>query len=1777
MDSSVSTLIVEQEQTIGLIKRTVDNFKKIGQKNFTIAVARSRLANLNNTWTRCQKLNCELEAAAEDLDRTTLPYFLEMGFMSAEDAFWGASDYLTTIIDKLTVPIASSSAASDASHNSSMIENLHNNNISLPRISIPKFSGDYTDWTNFRDVFESLVATNDTLSNVQKLHHLKASLTGEAALLLKTVSITEANYASAWETLTSRYENQRAIISAHLSDVFNITNIKSENANELKRLRDSTNDAISALRNLKRPVDTWDDLIVFMTVLKLDHRSRMEWEMQLGDSPEFPKYDALNKFMSARIRALESMKRAVDCSQPISATPARSIQAKQTRAHASTEQTESCFLCNNQHHLYQCPAFRSLTIEKRSQVVRDNKRCFNCLRPGHRNTNCTSKYRCARCRGIHHTMLHRENYSTNALVAVVPATDAANENSSQNNDCASMPVPAATNSFDAQRVASSSSVTPNNRVVSNHIAENPRASDSPKSSSRGGYVFLATAKITVKSTEGRELCVRALIDPGSESTFVSEYAVQTLRAKRHRAHIEVSGVGGQTHGLVKSTVHLSIEPRDGKGPSFPVHALVFPKLTSYKPSVNAHSLQWAHLTGLSLADENPSDSSPIDLLIGADIYGQLLLDGLRQGPIGSPTAQRTIFGWILTGPMNEQNHLRSRISSLHCTSAVQLDELVRRFWEIEEIIPRHIPTDLELRCEQHFADTHQRSSDGRYMVRLPFKTEPPIEIGSSRAVALTLLQKSERMLLRRPELSKRYHEFLSEYHALGHMELVTHSLNSYEPVYLPHHPVCREDSNSTKVRVVFNASSRTSNQSSLNDHLLIGPKLQMELPSIIMRWRQHRLVYTTDIEKMFRQIPVHPADTDYQRILWRTSPLNPVSDYRLTTVTYGTASAPYLAIRVLKQLAHDERERFPLAASIVEEDTYVDDIFFGADDIDTVKLLRSQLTALLQSGGFTLKKWASNDPQLLIDLGSISEHSNILPLNEEGSVKILGINWHPGTDTFGFSTIIPPTGTPTKRRVLSHIAKLFDPLGWVAPVVIKAKILMQELWLRRISWDDELPDDLLRQWQQYCVELNVLTNISLPRWTGQGRLDQSYELHGFADASSRAYAAVVYLRLLHPPAAPQVTLLASKTKVAPIKTQSIPKLELNAAFLLSRLLEVVIEQLSAGDIPIHCWTDSTVALSWLNQHPARWKTFVANRVSAIQTKLPRATWHHVPTADNPADCASRGIPATDLVNHPLWWTGPPWLLLDKDQWPHLQVVSSDDAEIERRTQVNLAVEKVRDEWDLSVRISSWPRLLRVTAYVMRFADRCRKRLLVDHGNTPLFHLTSQEIENAKIFWIKTVQSSVFSSEIRDAAVNKQISSRSRLIRLNPFLDEMGILRVGGRLRNSPLQFGEKHPIILPSHKISDLIIRHTHLICLHGGLQVTLRVLRQQYWVIGGRNLVKSHIHRCIRCVRERANTASQIMSDLPKLRVTPARPFLHCGVDYAGPLHVLSVTGRGQKAHKAYIAVFVCLVTRAIHLELVMDYSSEKFLAAFTRFVSRRGIPVSVKSDNGTTFQGADRELTSSFRAIMRDPDLAIRLANDGTTWRFIPPSAPHHGGLWEAGVKSMKHHLRRVIGSRTLSIEEMTTLLTQVEACLNSRPLAPLSDDADDLTSLTPGHFLIGAPLVSVPEKSTLHLKESYLSRWQHVRHMLEGFWRVWSQDYLHSLQQRFKWRTPEDNIKVNDLVVVRNPILPPSKWDLGRIVSVHPGPDGRVRVVTVKTAKSVLKRPITQLCRLPVETSV
>lgn len=422
--------------------------------------------------------------------------------------------------------------------------------------------------------------------------------------------------------------------------------------------------------------------------------------------------------------------------------------------------------------------------------------------------------------------------------------------------------------------------------------------------------------------------------------------------------------------------------------------------------------------------------------------------------------------------------------------------------------------------------------------------------------------------------------------------------------------------------------------------------------------------------------------------------------------------------------------------------------------------------------------------------------------------------------------------------------------------------------------------------------------------------------------------------------------------------------------------------------------------------------------------------------------------------------------------------------------------------------------------------------------------------------------------------NLPLDKRSRLLTLNPFLDVEGILRVGGRLKHANLELDQKHPILLPPNDhVTELLLRDTHLKFCHAGTQATLYAIRQKFWLLNGRNCVKGVIKKCVLCSHWKPSTPEYQMGNLPKSRLVCSRPFENIGIDFCGPYFIKEKKHRNRNKIKIYVATFICLVTKAVHLEVVSELTTEAFIASLKRLFARRGKARAIYSDNATNFVGASNHLREMFEFIQNDKNQRVinqYLTNEGILWSLIPPRSPHFGGIWEASVKSFKHHMQRTVGDTLFTLEEFNTFVIEVEAILNSKPLTFMSTDSDDPLVLTPAHFLINASLQSIPEYDFTNINVNRLSTWQHIQQVKQHFWKRWNKEYLNELQQRSKWTVnKEPLVDIGDLVILKEDNTAPLYWVTGRVIATHPGDDGIVRVVS---ANGIYKRDLKKVSLLP-----
>lgn len=1732
---------VEQQLRLGdRISNSFNNLITHGLNDITSQKVQECLTLLKDNWERFSIVHKAITLAVAELtdeDQVVIrnhSYFLDDFYVLTREHYLQACTKLNALVEQNQEVISVSTPRTVLLSSNDASTCFHH--VRLPRIEIPKFDGTPSNWLSFKDLFSSLVIDNVSLTPVEKLQYLKTNLVGSAALLLKNTTLTANNFTKSWEALIVFFENKRLLVNVSLNSLFSIKRMTKESAVELEKLYTNVLDICRSLEALQCPITYWDDVLIFTIAQRLDSETVKEWEQHLGASTELPTWKQFNEFIVSRLRSLQAFEKSRS-GKNVSQQQQGSIKSHfHGQNNSNTDKpSASCHICKQNHFVMNCSQYTNRTVQQKLALIRKHKLCYNCLGL-HQSQHCKSLKRCQRCAKKHHTTIHQSHQSGNRKTYKEGSTKTSEP-------AASKPEQLTKQVLHSTKDLGATSVG----------------------------VLLATALVNIISPTGDHSTARALVDQGSEISLVTERLVQRLQLERTTSTVPLIGIGGQKSINTRGLTSFTLKPHYASAFECTVSAHILPRLTTSLPSVNIEQPVWSHLNGLKLADPHYLTPGSIDIIIGADVYGQLICDGVIKGSADSPIAQHTQLGWIVSGPTTSRVFLHGA-HGFHVSIDDDIYKLLHKFWELEE--PPSVRASplsaLEQACENHFQASHSRDEGGRYIVQLPFKDSID-KLGDSRRRATLIIHRLFNKLKRDAEYSQHYSNFISEYAKLQHMRLIPdESTEPSHAYYLPHHGVWKANSLTTKLRVVFNGSSPTTSGFSLNDLLHTGQKLQTELFDVLIRFRLFRYAFSSDIEKMFRQIHVHPDHWKYQRILW-TDQDSTLRTYELTTVTYGLACAPFLALRVLSQLVTDEGSKFPLAVSPLTHGRYVDDVFGGADTIERAQDIVSQLRLLCTAGGFKLQKWTSNNSAVLKFIPEEEQIcSKSIPIEDNLIVHALGLCWQPASDLFQFTLNVPSTEVITKRRILSTIAKLFDPLGLLSPITITAKILIQELWTLKLDWDDPLPNNVSTQWINFLDNLRNTANITFPRWLGYYTDDQ-IEIHGFCDASQQAISAATYMRIINQNGEVTTTLLASKTKVAPLKRLTIPRLELSGAFLLTKLTAHLVNVLKIKNSPVILWTDSSITHTWIVNHPSRWKEFVSNRVSYIQETLPQAVWKFVPGSDNPADLATRGLTPTQLSTHQEWWTGPQWLSQPSTAWPTETFSTPSTVNLEERpVQVHITVSSSR-LWDLLRKYSNLTRLIRITAW-------CKRAIVSFRGDRTTLSspsLSTIELENARIFWVKTVQKASFRKEIELLSKGLPLPTSNSLVRLTPFIDSNGLLRLGGRLQHSLLPSSAKHPLILPKDSpLTLLIIAEAHNQTLHGGTQLTLSFVRNEYWIIGGRATVRSQILNCVRCARYRQKRAQQLMGQLPTERATPNRPFAHSGVDYAGPFTVKTWRGKNAKTYKAYIALFVCFSTSAVHLELVTDYSTDAFIAAYKRFTARRGICSTLTSDCGTNFKGSDVELRKLFASQSQESEkLTTLLANDGTEWKFNPPSAPHFGGKWEAGVKSVKFHLRRVVGDTSLTYEEFNTLLTQIEAVLNSRPLSPLTEDPDDLDVLTPSHFLMGCQSAIIPEPSMTHIPTSRLSRWQLLRQLLSNFWTKWSKECLQRYYAMYKWNRAIPSLEPGTLVLVTDERYPPSKWPLGRVLETHPGADGLTRVVTVRTQTTTLKRPIVKICPLPV----
>ena len=867
----------------------------------------------------------------------------------------------------------------------------------------------------------------------------------------------------------------------------------------------------------------------------------------------------------------------------------------------------------------------------------------------------------------------------------------------------------------------------------------------------------------------------------------------------------------------------------------------------------------------------------------------------------------------------------------------------------------------------------------------------------------------------------------------------------------------------------------------------------------------------------------------------------------MRSVTFGLKCSPFVAIFTTWKAADDAGPSKADVATAVKSNFYIDDYLGSAHSEAAAIQIARDVIEVLAEGNFNLVGWTSNLPSFTASLTpgwqpKANVETDSLPIGADDSEMVLGMTWKHGRDVLGFRAVGKNEVTYTRLGLASKVAAIFDPLGLVAPVTVKGKIRLRSLDTKGHPWSDPLPEEDQRWWEKWVQSLHQLDEFEVPRciFPNADQIVRT-ELHTFGDASEEAYCAVSYIRSVYQDGSIIMRIVKASTNLASKKTLSVPKLELNAALLAVRQSQFIERGITRPLDARWFRTDSSTVRNWIRATASNYQTFVSNRVGEIQTLSRPEEWRFVPGKLNPADGATRSQ-LEDRAIPPRWIPGPEFLDNSQDSWPMDLPWANITTDIRPARVHHSVISDPSFDWSsVQFDYSRIPTLTTLDSDILPLIQRC--------------------------------QAEVFNEDIHRLSSGKSLRSTSRLLSLNPVIGSDGLLRLGGRIEKLALPYDNSHPPIIPGrHPFAYKIIRAFHVHLKHVGTDFLLAHIRQHFWLVNGREAVKKMKRECVECRQFRAKPATQRMADLHQSRLAEGMPpFSYSAVDYFGPLDVMYARNRVKKV---WGALFTCLTTRAIYLDMAPSLSSDDFLLLLRRFISIYGRPVRMHSDNGTNFVGGERLLREAVLELHGDDKLSSFYRKECIDWCFQPARTPHFGGAHESLVRSTKRALYAALKQekdvlRHPTEATMQTLLFEIAGLLNSRPLTYASSDPDDFRPLTPNDFMNRPPTAHVPAGNFDDADPR--QQFRYSQRAINIFWGIWRSNYLQSLSGRSKWQKPERNMAINDVVMEVDHSLGRGQWSIGHIDKVYPGDDNLVRAVDVKLPSGIFRRGIQRLCLL------
>lgn len=1663
-----------------------------------------------------------------------------------------------------------------ASSSVSQLAQAVQDSIKMNKLPTPEptvFSGEPISFIEWKSTFTSLIEQK-SISAADKLYYLKRYVTGPARKCLEGTFFRndEEAYKDAWDKLNRRYGQPFVIQKAFREKLSNWPKVQPRDAEGLRTFADFINACMLAMPHVKG-LQILDDCEENQKLLhKLPDWINARWNRQvtktLMEGGEFPSFSDFASFLSLEaevacnpvtsIHALHYTETNSDKRNTkdikrnkASVLNTNTIEQSDKQTTTKTANGSPCMLCQGAHQLQKCPDFLKMSLENRKKHVKDNKLCYGCLKQGHSAKDCRRRHTCETCSKRHPTCLHDDNYSNSRQRETQVSTDNASH----------------------RHQAETATAT----------SLNVARSDQTISTSMIVPVWLSTA-----NNPDKEKLVYALLDTQSDTVFIDQDVAHELQANVCPVKLKLTTMMDKNAVVISERVSdLIVRGYD----SDTVIKLPTAYTRDYIPANREHiptcdtAKKWSHL--LPIVDEVPPLlSCEVSLLIGYTCPRALAPKQVILGKDNEPYAIYTDLGWSIVG------------NSAPCNETDMTSSLCHRV-TIKEI-PPSTPADAIRALERDFKESDRNektvsqedllflhkleqgitlTENGHYEMPLPFKERP--KMPDNRQLTENRLNHLKRKLMKDEKYKEDYIKYMSDIITRGDAEETDDYGPPGETWYIPHHGIYHPKK-PEKLRVVFDCSAKHKG-TCLNEHLLNGPDMINNLTGVLVRFRKHQVALMCDIEKMFHQFQVKENDRNYLRFLWwKDGDINSQPQaYRMTVHLFGAVSSPGCANYGLKCLAKENSLTYPVGSQFIARDFYVDD---GVTSVETVQgaiKMAKEARELCEKGGLRLHKFVSNNTDVLNSIPS-SEHATDtkakdLTFNETQTERALGIYWNVEKDCFTFNITLKDQ-PPTRRGILSTVAAIYDPLGFIAPYVLKGKGILQEMCRQGMDWDDPLSEHLMPRWECWKGDLNNLKNMQISRCYVPADFGDvvKREIHHFSDASNTGYGQCSYFRLINKNKDVHCTFIMGKARVSPTKVTTIPRLELTAAAVSVAVSNMLKEELLYDSVEEFFWTDSKVTLGYINNEARRFHTFVANRVQKIRNTTTPQQWFYVPTSENPADLASRGTTVNELLSSN-WLTGPQFLWEKEIHLPSEETIELPVGDPEVRKVQTLSTQTVEHTSlsDRLLKFSSWSRAVSAVARLRRF-------LLKDKSKTLT---TVTERQSAEMVIIKDLQRQAYQNEIEALSKDKQLSKNNKMNNLDVFLDKDNVLKVGGRLRHSSLPHSLKHPTIIPrEHHIAKLIIAHCHAKVNHQGKGFTMNEIRSNgYWIPKLSQTVASYIRQCVFCRRQRRPVEGQKMRDLPPERIEPSPPFTYCGMDVFGPF----LTKQARKEYKRYGLLFTCFYSRAVHVEMLEDLSTDAFINGFRCFIALRGSVRQIKCDQGTNFVGAKNELNAAQNEIDTDK-LTSFLAEKQCDFVLNTPHASHAGGVWERQIRTVRNVLKATLALTTgrLTDSSLRTFLYEAAAIVNSRPLTTDNlNDPNSLEPLTPNHLVTMKTSTALPPPGQFVKEDLYAKkRWRQVQYLVEQFWSRWKREYLQNITIRQRWHTPKRNMQIGDIVMDKDETQPRSQWKLGRILDTVKDTDGLVRKVKIAFADrdltnkgqrvnkmSVVERPVHKLVLL------